>query len=342
MLRLSIFLIFTFQVILNQFSFANEDFGSSSYSKKVLEIGTPHWQSNTILEPTKKAPARTAILIIAPPEYNNSSVSHRWELGKKVWEQYMHSHPDVDCYFLHCGNPRKNSTEQVWLEGNTIIVGDEWYEDFGQDRILRKTVKALEWLGKKYTHFIRTNINTFVNLKAANEYMETHHQSMYTTPLWQSEWYTVGYAITFSADVAAHIVNEYNRLEATNEELISCYHADDAALTALATGVWPYDKSHPFNCCPSLPFRVRQLMCEQSLTTKRLSRYGVFLLPIASLEEAIYYCEQASDDVILYRTREGLSLEDLAKFYGYLFNKIYPELDSIDLLEYLKWIRSRQ
>jgi hypothetical protein len=145
--------------------------------------------------------------------------------------------------------------------------------------------------------------------------------------------YTIGYAIFFSADVAAHIVSEYHRLE--NEELISPNHADDGALTALATGLWPYDKHHPFRCCPTLRKGIRQLMCHSSLETTRLSNYGALLIPPITLETAINYCKMAPDTMMLYRTNGGLNLKEIAQFYEHLLQKHYPQLKCESLVEYM-------
>src|SRR3569832_2016894 len=101
-------------------------------------------------------------------------------IRKKVWEQYMNSHPNVDCYFLQGAKLREGNFEQTWIEGNTIYIGDDSHE---RGILLTKTIAALEKLLPNYTHFLRTNINSFVNLKALNEYTETHHQSMFTGPL---------------------------------------------------------------------------------------------------------------------------------------------------------------
>ena len=246
------------------------------------------WSTQEILQPTERQPARTAVLIIQAPIMGNCFVENRWKLGKKTWEQYMNSHPNVDCYFIKSVPPDPaRGDDQVWLQGNTIFIGDWWYEKFRSDRILYKTIAAMKWLLPNYTHFIRTNLNVFLNLKNVNEYMETHHQSFYTTPLWQSEWYTIGYSIMFTADVAKHIVNEFYRLDEAHERRIDPNHSDDAAITSLATGVWPYDHRHRFNCCPALPPGVRQLMCRESLSTSRLSKYGALLTPPITLDAAL-------------------------------------------------------
>lgn len=294
-----------------------------------------NWQNNktVILTPTARSPSRTAILIIAPPKMDGNDYTHnRWKLGKKVWEQYMNTVPNVDCYFIQSTNRRdKKNSEDIWCEGNTIYIGDSWYEDHKNDRILHKTIAAIEFLLPNYTHFIRTNLNSFFNLEAVLNYTESHHQSMYTGPLWQGEWYVLGYGVLFTADVAEHICSEYRRLEGLS--IVSCYRADDAVLTSLATGIYPDKPSeHLFSCCPSLPLGARQLMSWDSLYTKRLGRYGMLLLPPISLTDAIQYIDRASNAVMLYRIREGFNLAELAEIYEHLLNKIYPSLSFTNLM----------
>jgi len=294
------------------------------------------WPTNSceILKPTNEKPSRTAVLIIAPPQLVGDGSVLRWKLGKKVWEQYMNAVPDVDCYFIQYSNRRhQDSLEEVWLEGNTIYVADEWFDTHGNDRILHKTMAAIEFLLSDYTHFVRTNLNSFINLHHVRSYTRTHHQSMYTGPLWQGEWYVLGYGILFTEDVAMHMVSEYRRLEGM--DIVSHHRADDCVLTSLATGIYPFAPSeHWFCCCPTLPVGVRQLMCPQSLSTTRLSEHGALLLPPITLDSAKQYCEAALDSVILYRIREGLTLHELADLYTFLLNRIYPDTQTIDLKKY--------
>jgi hypothetical protein len=294
------------------------------------------WKGQTVITRTTRKPARTAILIISAPILGNSPTANRWKLGKKVWEQYMNSHPNVDCYFVECIKPRLGEKEKVWLEGNTLYVGDWHYDENSWDRILHKTILAMEWLHPRYTHFIRTNLNIFMNLKNINEYMETHHESFFSTPLWESAWYTIGYSIMFTADVAAHMVKDYRKLESMQVELISPAHVDAGAITSLATGIWPYDKIHPFRCCPTLPFGIRQLMSPESFSATRLSQYGALLTSPITLEQAINYIEQASPFNMWYRIRDALNLRDLAQFYQYAMQKNYPELPQIDLVKFVE------
>lgn len=292
------------------------------------------WKKNKLLNPTSKKPARTAVLIICPPQFDNSYHHNRWQLGQKVWQQYMNSHPHVDCYFVQSTLPKDGTAEQVWRENNTLFVGDPSFAIDGRDRILYKTIAAIELLLPQYTHFFRTNLNTFINLKTLHNYAEMHHQSMYTGPLWQNEWYVVGYGILFTADVAAHMVKEYKRLEGS--EAVSCSRADDRALASLATGINRFKPSERvFTCCPTLKLGVRQLMCDRSFATQRLSQYGTILLPPISLKGAIRYCELSPKTTILYRIREGFELEQLAQLYEYLLHRIYPEVSSANLVGYV-------
>jgi hypothetical protein len=324
--------VFLFTFILNVASLDAKSHNSGSESKQFLN----GWKADQLLSPSPRKPARTAVLIIAPPVMGDCFVSNWWKIGKKTWEQYMNSHPNVDCYFLVSVNPRvdRPSTDQVWLEGNTIYIGDYWYEKHKSDRLLYKTIVAMEWLLPNYTHFIRTNLNAFINLNAVHEFMKTHHQSFYSTPLWQKSWYAIGYSIMYTADVAAHIVKEYRRLEALEEELISPFHADDEAMAALATGVWPYNKQHPFRCCPTLPRGVRQLMCFNSLSNERLNAYAVLLTPPITLEAALKYCKKASKTTMLYRIKGGLSLSEVGRLYDFLLHKHYPNLMVESLVDY--------
>jgi hypothetical protein len=295
-----------------------------------------------LLQPTERKPARTAILIMTPPDKFDLNLRGysdcRWCLGKKAWELYMNAHPNVDCYFLQSTKIREGSSEQTWIEGNTIYIAEN-YEDRGI--LLSKTIAALEKLLPNYTHFFRTNVNAFVNLKKLNEFAETHHQSMFTAPLWQQPfWYILGYGILFTADVGTHIVNEYKRLE---HYYMPWNPPEDLMLTSLATGVFSYydyikhQRGDPeFTCCPTLPLGVRQLMCGSSLSTTRLALYGVQLLPTPPLEEAIHYCHAGMSTAILYRLHAGYDLDKMAELYEYLLNNIYPELPKFDLVRYAK------
>ena len=294
-----------------------------------------NWENKrcALLSPTEEKPAKTAILIIAPPLPGEDYTQCRWRLGQKVWEQYMNSHPNVDCFFLRSTIPQENSLEPVRCEGNTIYIEDPWYAKYGNDRILHKTMLALEKLLPDYTHFIRTNVNSFFDLNSVHNYAKTHHQSMYTGPLWEKQWYVIGYGAVFSQDVASHMIDEYKRLE--GDDVLDASLSDDHILTSLATGIYPSGKIvNPFQTAPLLPPGIRQVMCNGSVLAKRIANYGVLLLPPITVHSAIEICKKAPDSVMLYRIREGLDLDQLAQVYEYLLHKNYPELEITDLVEY--------
>ncbi|MFI0434858.1 MAG: hypothetical protein ACH350_03885 [Parachlamydiaceae bacterium] len=300
-----------------------------------------NWPENSslILARTERKKSRTAILIIAPPVINGGYVGHRWKLGKKVWEQYMNTTPGVDCYFVQSTKRNdKSRPDEVWIEGNTIYVGDAWYEEHGNDRILHKTIAAIEFLLPTYTHFIRTNLNTFINLNSVRKYTEKHNQSMYTGPVWEGDWFIYGYGLLFTSDVASHMAKEYRRLEGL--ELVDCDKSDDAVLLSLATGIYPFanpDSSSPsFCCCPTLPFGTRQMMDKELSPRDRINQFAVMLVPPISLKEAKQYCKQAPNSVMLYRIRDGLSIEELTELYAFLLRKTYKNISFINLRKYVE------
>lgn len=224
----------------------------------------------------------------------------------------------------------------MWIDGNTIYVGDIFQEKYGNDRICYKTIAALKYLVPHYTHFIRTNLNSVFNLANLNAYAETHHNGMFTTPFWQGEWYAVGYSMLFTQDVAQHMVSEYDRIEKSEPSFIWHDKSDDCVLTSLATGIFPLGWPHPYHPCPSLVPGEHQLMCKDGFSAPRINQYAVFLLPPISLSTAKQYCEMAGSTPILYRNREGFSLDELAQLYEYLLNKCYPNLEHINMVDYAK------
>lgn len=280
------------------------------------------WSHTRPIAKTKASPTRTAILIIAAPLFDNSPIHQRWCLGYETWKHYMNSHPDVDCYFIIPTQPRKDGSPDVWIEGNIIYVGDIYYELYRNDRILYKTIKALELLLPHYTHFIRTNVNTFCNLENVHKFMSSHHASFYSAFFWQGEWYTLGYGILFTKTTAHHIVTEYERLK-DHPFLYPDRYPDDCLLTALATGIWPLSPENPFKRYEGLPYNGKQFISEESLKSRALTPHGVFLDKIPSLEEALALCEAAPNTAALYRIKDGLTLDELKILYNYLLETIY-------------------
>jgi hypothetical protein len=242
------------------------------------------WEKVEVILETPAKPVKPAVLIIHPSG-NGSTASMRALAGllvKKLGEIHECS-PKADCYFIKCTKSDQLLFKggKVIQSGNDLYVPDPSYL-YGQDDFLYKTVQSMDYLiPKGYTHFFRTNLNVFLNLKVLNQYLETHACSMYTTFI-NEMWYLVGYSILYSSDVAQHIVSESKRISGTRDIKNRLHHAicpDDAGLCMLALGVQygHSSKQHPFRCCRAPTPGVSQRMCESFKEHNRYTRYGMLL-----------------------------------------------------------------
>jgi hypothetical protein len=292
------------------------------------------WEKFQVIQETPRKSAKTAVLIIHPPGDENTELDEnsRWYVGKRTWEKYMNSHPKVDCYFIKCVKPDQMpfNGKKVLQRGNYLYVSDPNYI-YGLDDILYKTVQSMDFLASRgYTHYFRTNLNVFLDLKKLNEYLESHASSMYTTFM-NEMWYPVGYSILYSSDVATHIVSEYKRISG-NREIKNRLHPsncpDDAGLCMLALGVWYGHSSseHPFKCCSSLTSGVSQRMCAASVNPGRYTKYGMLLIPPLSYKKIKYRIMNKNNTVMIYRLKADLNLEENKEVYNLLLKMHYPEL----------------
>jgi hypothetical protein len=287
------------------------------------------WKENVLIPQTPKKSAKTAVLIIHPPVWGGYDFVHnRWRVGRKVWEQYMNSHPNVDCYFVSSRDPRVDlpKDQQVWIEGNDLFVGDEHYKKYKADRLTYKTIRAMEYLAPQYTHFVRTNLNVFMNLDALDRYNSTHHIDFFTAFLWQNAWYPIGYGVAYTTKVATHMVKEYDRLASIHCDHVSHNRSDDGVLASLATGIDPYTKPHLFRRAFVLPYAKRQLMSYPSLATNSICPHATLIPDNMSLNNGLNLCERSTSETILWRKRAGFNLDELAVYYDYLLKKVYPNL----------------
>ena len=157
-------------------------------------------RTKSIIKESERHNAKVAILIIAPPLENPTL--EKWQLGEEMWRKCMNICPNVDCFFVR-GTVEGSYNNEVWQEDNTIFVHDYRLTQYPSggigDYILNKTIKAIEFLNGKYTHFFRTNLNIFINPFKLKEYIETHETStVYTGPIYEG-FLPYGYGILFSA-----------------------------------------------------------------------------------------------------------------------------------------------
>lgn len=88
---------------------------------------------------------KICILIISVENRNK-----RWTLEKKIWEKYMNTNKNIDCYFIECGDKEKpytliNSCTESYKPG-----------------IYQKTISSLNKIKKIYDFYVRTNLSSFI------------------------------------------------------------------------------------------------------------------------------------------------------------------------------------
>jgi hypothetical protein len=288
------------------------------------------WSSNFVIIPKEQVTEpKIAVLIIQAPSTSDESkedfITKKWRLGIETWKKYMHVHPSIDCYFVKPANHKTDDGRTIWIEEDTINVYDHYYKKRGRDRILYKTIKALDFLSDKYTHFVRTNLNTFWNLHELYDYIANHSGSYYTGPAWENGAYPIGYGIIMTQDVAQHIIEEYHRLEKTF--YVCNKRADDAALMSLAYGVDPWIIQDPFRKFPKFPTAQKLLMSKDSGVSKEINYdYACLLQNVRPLnyKNVLKLALKAPKTCILYRSRgDGLNLEEIQMLYDELLKKTY-------------------
>jgi hypothetical protein len=117
---------------------------------------------------------------------------------KAIWETYMKSHPDIECYFIEF-NP---SVLAPLLTSTTLFLrGHETYLG-----ILDKTFKALDYFTrrKQYDYIIRTNLSSVWIFPKLMRFLETAPRTgLYGGVICNNQpWsFISGAGITFSWDV---------------------------------------------------------------------------------------------------------------------------------------------
>jgi len=117
---------------------------------------------------------------------------------KAIWETYMKSHPDIECYFIEF-NP---SVLSPLLTSSTLFLrGRETYPG-----ILDKTFRALDYFTrrKQYDYVIRTNLSSVWIFPKLMRFLETTPRTgLYGGAICNNQpWnFISGAGITFSWDV---------------------------------------------------------------------------------------------------------------------------------------------
>ena len=117
---------------------------------------------------------------------------------KAIWETYMKSHPDIECYFIEFNQ----SLPFPLLTSNTLFLrGQETYF-----AILDKTFRALDYFTRRkhYDYVIRTNLSSVWIFPKLIRFLETApRRGLYGGVICDNEpWnFISGAGITFSWDI---------------------------------------------------------------------------------------------------------------------------------------------
>jgi hypothetical protein len=160
---------------------------------------------------------------------------------QSIWRKYMHSHPDMDCYFYKA-NPNLDS--EYKLQGDTLWVRAKE----SRPTIYEKTLKAFEYFAKtihKYDFVFRPNLSSFVVFDKYLQHCQffpktglvaayVGHHNIDKTP------FPSGSGYTMSSDVVLKLLQERPAL----------YNDEDD----LTIGKWLYEKKTPILPVPRCDF----------------------------------------------------------------------------------------
>lgn len=126
---------------------------------------------------------KVLILILSSPGINDIYTLH-----KDIWEQYMNSNPDIDCYFMEYKSDEVPENESIVVKGNTIYIRGVESLHPG---CFNKTIDCFDFFRKNkdnnkvdtnnkplkslydYDYIIRTNLSSLWNFNALIKHLET-------------------------------------------------------------------------------------------------------------------------------------------------------------------------
>lgn len=136
---------------------------------------------------------RVLLLIIS------SDTEVAYEGLRQSWRTYMHTHPDVDAFFIEY-----HPVTPPWLDGDTLrLPGVESFPN-----IRRKTLESLEFFLRSpvYTHIVRTNMSSFWILPRLVDRLKVSPQIGLYAGIYLGEGGISGAGICMTRDVAERLL----------------------------------------------------------------------------------------------------------------------------------------
>jgi hypothetical protein len=139
-----------------------------------------------------------------------------YEKNRAVWRRYMHSNPNVDCYFIQF---REDIFLPMCTRDTLYLRGGE-----GVKNITRKTVLAMQYFLPKnnYTHVVRTNLSSVWDFPELLRFLGSQEKTrLYcgmigVPPIPDPFYFVSGAGIVMSIDVAHTVIQLRNVAYAYN------------------------------------------------------------------------------------------------------------------------------
>lgn len=145
--------------------------------------------------------------------------SNGYEPFKAVWRKYMHSHPQIDCYF-YIGNP--NMEKDAELIDDTIYVKVDDSIPYVYQKFMA-TLRFIQPQLENYDFLFRPNLSCFVDFKKYIEFCETLPTANVCAAMvgdFHGFKFPSGSGFTLSIDLVNRLVREN----------LPVYHVDDVTI----------------------------------------------------------------------------------------------------------------
>ncbi len=146
----------------------------------------------------------------------SSNTPSVYEKNRDVWRRYMHSNPNIDCYFIQF---RQDVFFPVLTRDTLYLRGKETFKN-----ITQKTILSIQYFLQKakYTHVVRTNLSSVWDFPELLRFLESKEKTglycgiVCEFPSVPSFPYVSGAGIIMSADVAERLVQHRATAYAVN------------------------------------------------------------------------------------------------------------------------------